>query len=74
MSGAVESMNFQDLIDAVEALPLDDQSMLIEIIQKHIIEKRRIKLIADINESREDFERGNVKCGTVEEIMRYLDD
>jgi len=32
MSGAVQSFSFLDLIDAVESLQLDDQSMLVELI------------------------------------------
>ena len=41
MSGAVHSLSFQDLIEAVESMPLEDQSMLVERINKRIIEKRR---------------------------------
>ena len=41
MSGAVHSLSFQDLIEAVESMPLEDQSMLVELINKRIIEKRR---------------------------------
>jgi len=37
MSGAVHRLSFQDLIEAVESMPLDDQSMLVELINKRII-------------------------------------
>ena len=37
MSGAVHSLSFQDLVDAVESMPLDDQSMLVELINKRIM-------------------------------------
>lgn len=70
MSGAAQSLSFQDLIEAVESLPLDDQSMLVDIINKRIIEKRRAELVAEVREAREAFRRGEVKRGTVKDLMK----
>lgn len=74
MSGAAESLSFQDLIDAVESLPLDDQSMLVEIINKRIIEKRRAELVAEVKEAQEAFARGEVRRGTVKDLIKDLED
>jgi hypothetical protein len=74
MSGAAQSMSFQDLIDAVESLPLDDQSMLVELINKRIIEKRRAELVREVEEARDAFRKGEVKRGTVEDLMKDLED
>lgn len=74
MSGAAQSLSFQDLIDAVESLPLDDQSMLVELINKRIIEKRRAELVSEVEEAREAFRKGEVKRGTVEDLMKDLED
>lgn len=74
MSGAAQSLSFQDLIDAVESLPLDDQSMLVELINKRINEKRRAELVAEVGEAREAFRKGEVKRGTVEDLMKDLED
>jgi len=74
MDGAAQSISFQDLIDAVESLPLDDQSMLVELINKRIIEKRRGELVSEVEEAREAFRKGEVKRGTVEDLMNYLKD
>ena len=67
MSGAVQSLSFQDLIDAVE-------SMLVELINKRIIEKRRSELVARVREERDEFKRGEVKSGTFEDLMKDLKD
>ena len=72
MSGAVHSLSFQDLIDAVESMPLDDQSMLVELINKRIIEKRRAELVAEVQGARCAFKRGEVKRGTFEDLMKDL--
>ena len=74
MSGAVQSLSFQDLIDAVESLPLDDQSMLVELINKRITEKRRAELVAEVHDARSAFKNGEVKRGTVEDLMKDLKD
>jgi hypothetical protein len=50
-----------DLIDAVESMPQDDQSMLVELINKRIIKKRRARLVAEVQEARSAFKRGEVK-------------
>ncbi len=74
MSGEAESLSFQDLIGAVESLPLDDQSMLVEIINKRIIEKRRAELAAEVKEAQEAFARGEVRRGTVKDLIKDLED
>ena len=74
MSGAVQSLSFQDLIDAVESMPLEDQSMKVEQINKRIIEKHRAELVARVQEARDDFKRGEVKSGTFEDLMKDLKD
>jgi len=72
MSGA--AMSFQDLIEAVESMPLDDQFMLVELINKRIKEKRRAELVAEVQETRSAFARGEVKRGTFEDLMKDLKD
>jgi len=72
MSGA--AMSFQDLIEAVESMPLDDQFMLVELINKRIKEKRRAELVAAVQETRSAFARGEVKRGTFEDLMKDLKD
>ncbi|HWQ18925.1 MAG TPA: hypothetical protein VN455_04050 [Methanotrichaceae archaeon] len=74
MSGSVQSPSFQDLLDAVEALPLDDLYILVEVINKRIIEKRREEILDDFREAREAFKRGDVHMGTVSDLMRDLED
>ena len=74
MSCAVHSLSFQDLIEAVESMPLEDQSMLVELINKRIIEKRRAELVAEVQDARSAFKRGDVKRGTFEDLMKDLKD
>lgn len=74
MSKAMASSRFQELIEAIEALPLDDQSLLIEIVRQHLIQRRRAELAAEIAEARDAYQRGEVRRGTIADLMEDLEE
>lgn len=63
------SSRFQEVIETVEALPPDDQQLLIEIIRQRLIQHRRTELAADIAEARKAYREGQVRRGTVTDLM-----
>jgi len=73
MTEAVAKSSFQELIESVESLPLDDQQMLLDIINMRIIERRRDELVTDMEESLEAYKKGEVRIGTVDDLLRDLD-
>jgi len=66
------SSRFQQVIETVEALPPDDQLLLIEIIRQRLIQPRRAELAAEIAEARDAYQRGDVRRGTVADLMKEL--
>jgi len=74
MTEAVAKSSFQELIESVESLPLDDQQMLLDIINMRIIERRRDELVTDMEESLEAYRKGEVRIGTVDDLLRDLDE
>ncbi len=74
MSEVMARPGFQELIESVEALPIEDREMLVEIINKRIIEQRREQLVADMEEALEAYKRGDVHVGTVDDLLRDLDE
>ena len=66
------SGDFQEALDRVESLPEYQQEDLIEIIRRRLIEQRRDKLADSIREAREEYARGEVKRGTVDDLMKEL--
>jgi len=74
MTEAAMKSSFQELIESVEALPLDDQQILMDIINRRIIEQRREELVADMEESLEDYRKGEVRIGTVDDLLSDLDE
>ena len=65
-------VTFQEVLDIVESLPEYQQEDLIDIIRRRLIEQRRDRLAVSIREAREDFARGEVKKGTVDDLMKEL--
>jgi hypothetical protein len=66
--------SFQELIESVEALPLDDRQLLIDIVNKRIIEQRRDELVLDMEESLNAYKKREVRVGTVDDLFRDLDE
>ncbi len=64
--------HFQEVIEAVEALPPADQAMLIDIIRQRLIQHRRAQLASDILEARSAYQRGEVRRGTVADLIKDL--
>ncbi|MDP1624593.1 MAG: hypothetical protein Q8L64_02370 [bacterium] len=65
---------FQNVIETVEKLPPDDQMLVLEIIRQRLIEIRRKDLAAEVAEARQLYRVGDVRRGTVEELIRELDE
>ena len=72
MSEKMTSSRFQEAIETVEALPPGDQELLVEIIRQRLIQQRRAELVADIAEARNAYQRGEVRRGTVADLMEEL--
>ena len=67
-----QTVTFQDALDVVESLPEHQQEDLIDIIRRRIIEHRRDQLAANIKKARQEFARGEVKMGSVADLMKEL--
>jgi len=70
MQTTVTSSNFQNAIEEVERLPVDDQLLLIEIIRQRMIQHRRGELITQVAEARAAYRTGDVRRGSVDDLMQ----
>ena len=69
----LKNSTFQQAIETVEALSLEEQAMLLEIIQNRLREDKRQELLENIKQSEQDYAEGNVKRGSVIDLMKYLE-
>jgi homoserine kinase len=65
---------FQQAIESVESLSLEDQEILLDILQQRLHQQRRTKLTQEITEIRQEFTQGQVKFGSVDQFLKELDE
>ena len=69
----VPSMNsYAATLEALEALPLEEQESVLEIMQRRLAERRRAELIATVKQARKELVAGQCKPASVASIMRQV--
>ncbi len=63
---------FDDILDAAEKLPPEDQENLIYILQNRLRDKHRDERIRDVKEAQQEFAEGKCQPVTSEELMEEL--
>ena len=63
---------FGEILEAADKLPIADQESLRDILAKRIIERRRDELSQEIREARKEYETGQCKPVTPNELMNEL--
>jgi cation transport regulator ChaB len=69
---AQQTISFQEALEIIESLPEYQQEDLIHIIRHRLIEQKRQLLAENIKEAREEYTRGEVKRGTVDDLIKEL--
>jgi hypothetical protein len=72
MESPVLTTPFQQALDMVEQLPTEDQVNLIEIIQRRLIEQRRVEIARNARATVQAFREGRARYGTVDDLRRDL--
>lgn len=68
-----ETSQFQVAIETVEALPPDDQLLLIDVIKRRLVEKRRAEIAQAGAETLKAVREGRAKFGDVDDLRRDLE-
>jgi len=62
----------QRAIETVEALPLEDQITLIEIVQHRLVELRRAEISRNADETLKSVREGRARYGSVRDLKNDL--
>jgi hypothetical protein len=65
-------MTFQEIVDSIEGLSMEDQEQLFELIRKRRVEARRAEIVANAQEVFKAVEMGTAKRGSFEDLKAYL--
>jgi hypothetical protein len=63
---------FQKALEIVESLPEEQRESLMNIVRRRLIEERRDRLAQSIKGAREEYKRGKIRKGTVDDLMNEL--
>ena len=65
--------HFDQVLEDVETLSPAEQLELVELIWRRLVEQRRVEIKAHIAEAKEDYRTGNVRHGSVADLMAEFD-
>jgi hypothetical protein len=68
-----KGITFDEVLDIIDSLPEEQRESLIEIVKNRLIDERRNRLAESIREAKAEYNRGEVKQGTVDDLMSELD-
>ncbi|MGL5874239.1 MAG: hypothetical protein ACRC2R_18040 [Xenococcaceae cyanobacterium] len=64
---------FQQALDAVEVLSIEDQIALIDVLGHRLQQRQRQQLLQETQEARQEYSEGKVKFGSVADFLSELD-
>jgi len=66
------ALPFNEVLEVIETLSLDEQETLLTIVQRRFAERSRQKLLADVQTAREEFNQGHCQPIAVEALMQEI--
>ena len=68
----VNTTTFNQVLDLVEAMPDEEQLILVDLINRRRSERRRDEIAANIAIAAKEYEQGQVFRGSVGDVMAEL--
>jgi hypothetical protein len=67
-----QTMQFNQILDMIDNLSVDEQEDLISLVRHRQIERRREEIANNIDQARQEYQQGRVFRGTVDDIIAEL--
>ena len=67
-----KAQHFGEVLEGIETLSLEDQEILKEILHRRIVERRREELVQDVQQAWQEFQAGECRPVTPEELMKEI--
>ena len=65
-------VSFQEAIEIIESFSEDQRESIIEIVRRRLAEEHRERIAVSIRQTREEWMRGEVRKGSVDDLMREI--
>jgi hypothetical protein len=63
---------FDEILEAVEHLPVEQQSDLIDVVRRRLAERGRKQVATDVKEGRSEFAAGQARTSTVDDLIKEI--
>jgi hypothetical protein len=67
-----QTIQFNQILEMIDVLSLDEQNDLINIIKHRQLEKRREEIALNIVQAKQEYQQGHVFRGTVDDVIAEL--
>lgn len=68
------SVAIDTILDEIARYPVTDKEMILDIMEKRLVEEKRELIYNDYREAVKDYEAGKVKSGGVDDLFNSIDD
>ena len=68
----MKNRTFDEALEIIDSFPDEQKESIIEIIKHRLTEERRERLVQTVKEAREEYARGEVRQGTVDDFMHEI--
>lgn len=66
------ALPFGEVLEAIDALPIEEQEELMQVVRHRIIEQHRLQLAREVAEAEAELDAGGCEVRTPEELMREI--
>ena len=66
------AVTFREALELIESLPEEERRDLLDIVRRRLGDERRAEISKAIQAARGEWVRGEVKGGTVDDLLREL--
>ncbi len=72
MSQALQTSLFQEALNAVELLSVDDQAALLDVLHNRLKLRHQKQVIKEVREVQQEYREGKFKSGSVDDFLAEL--
>ena len=65
---------FEQILEKIDTMPLEEQEFIIEILKNRYREKRREEILKNAERTNEEHRKGLTSKGTVADLLKELED
>ena len=69
----LNATTFDEVLDAVEHLPEEQQADLVDVVRRRLAERGRQRIIADAREARAEHAGGKTRATSIEDLVREIE-